>query len=240
MRVIRKIRNVARMLRQKWASAASRKALWDREYATGKWDHCEHTPDAFIYEYVYRYCQNGSVLDLGCGSGNTGSELKTTGYGDYTGVDISEVALKRAAARSVASGREGTNRYVQGDIVAFVPTKKYDVILFRESLYYVPQVKMRSMLERYSRHLKEGGVFVVHVSGTKKRKSEKILKLIGARFSILERVSPNGSGDFILVFRDRPSWVGAVVPMAYWWDCVSFNVELDVLVGCVWRTQILG
>jgi 2-polyprenyl-6-hydroxyphenyl methylase/3-demethylubiquinone-9 3-methyltransferase len=199
-----KIKNVVRGLRQQWASPDAKKALWDQEYAVGRWNHCEHTPDALIYEYVYRYCRNGSVLDLGCGSGNTGNEMDTGRYGDYTGVDVSEVAVKKAAARSAGSIREKKNRYLQADILDYEPSRTHDIILFRESIYYVPLLKIKAMLQRYSNHLTEQGAFVVHVGGTRPEKGQKILDIIERSFMVLEKESPNNSGDFVVVFRTKP------------------------------------
>jgi SAM-dependent methyltransferase len=201
--MIRKMRDIVRGLKQKWGTERAKRSLWNREYAGGRWNHCEHTPEAVIYEYVYRYCRNGAVLDLGCGSGNTGNELDVDQYGTYTGVDISEVAVQKAAARSAANGRAEKNQYLPGDILSFSPAGRYDVILFRESIYYLPVMKIGPALERYAQHLTEHGVFVVHVSGTKRGRSQKILALIEEHFQILEKASPNGAGIFIAAFRPR-------------------------------------
>jgi len=198
--MIRKIGNIVRALRQKWGTERAKRSMWDSEYAGGRWDHTEQTPGALIYEYVYRHCRKGSVLDLGCGSGNTGNELDIHRYESYTGVDISEVAVQKAAARSSANGRGGKNQYLAGDILSFSPAERYDVILFREAIYYVPLMKIRPTLQRYARPLTEHGVFVVHVSGTKRRRSQKILATIEKHFQVLEKASPNGAGDFMAVF----------------------------------------
>ena len=198
--VINKIGNVVRGIKQRWGSRTTKQTLWDREYSEGRWGHCEHTPDAFIYQYVYRHCRNRSVLDLGCGSGNTGNELAVDKYRDYTGVDISEVAVEKAAARSGAIGRSSKNQYVQGDVLTYVPTKHYEVILFRESIYYVPPERIKSTLQRYSKYLADEGVFIVHVSGTKPRNARRILAIIEREFRLLEKDSPNNSWDFVAVF----------------------------------------
>lgn len=203
MHLSRKIKNVIRGLKQRWGSPAIKRHIWDNEYAGGQWDHCDHTPDAFIYEYVYRYCRQGSVLDLGCGSGNTGNEMSPNHYAEYIGVDISEVAILKAAARSASLGRGKKNRYLQGDILDYTPAQRHDVILFRESIYYVPLLRIKSVLERYSEYLNAQGGFVVHVSGTKPAKAQQILAIIEKHFEVLEKSSPNNRGDFVVVFRRR-------------------------------------
>lgn len=175
--------------------------MWDKEYEDGHWDHCERTPDAHVYACIERYCRNGSVLDLGCGSGNTGNELKVDCYSEYVGVDISDVAVKKAIERSLANGRGGKNHYLTGDIVSFAPPRTYDVILFRESIYYVPLITLRGVLNHYRRFLRDGGALIVDVSTRGTRKGGKIRALIEANYEIIERYSPPDSQDFVLVFR---------------------------------------
>ncbi len=136
-----KIKNVLRGMRQRWGDEEVKRKLWDLEYGEGRWDHCERTPGAAVYAVVEECCAQGSVLDLGCGAGNTGNELDENRYADYTGVDISEVAIAKAAARSRQAGRGNKNRYIQSDIISYLPRKKHDVILLRESIYYIPQVE---------------------------------------------------------------------------------------------------
>ena len=70
-----KIKNKLRGLTQRWGTSDMIQTLWDKEYASGKWDHCDSTPGDPVYGFVEKYCRNGSILDLGCGAGNTGNEL---------------------------------------------------------------------------------------------------------------------------------------------------------------------
>lgn len=196
-----KIRNVLRGLKQRWGNFGIKRKLWDSEYAGGRWDHCEHTLGAHIYEYVERHCMGGSILDLGCGSGNTGNELDINKYHDYTGIDISEVAIKKAAARSQCNGRAHKSRYVHGDIISYVPDRKHDVIMLRESIYYIPHLKMRTVLDRYSGCLTEHGVFVVHVSNHATKKGRRILDLIERNYEIVDGNLRTQSDGFIVVFR---------------------------------------
>jgi SAM-dependent methyltransferase len=201
MNLKRKFQNVLRALKQRWGASEAKTKMWDQEYAGGRWDHCERTPGAHVYQCVEKYCGNGSVLDLGCGSGNTGNELDAARYGQYVGMDISAVAVEKAAQRSRDNGRGQKNQYVVGDIITFVPAQKHDVILFRESIYYVPLVKLKSVLVRYRDHLRDGGVFVVDVSTRGTNKADKYRALMEEHFQVVERSSPPGSGDFILIFR---------------------------------------
>ena len=200
-----KIKNVVRGLKQQWGQFGTKARLWDSEFAGGRWDHCEQTPGDFVYDYIEKYCMNGRILDLGCGSGNTGTELRAHRYAHYLGVDISEVAIQKAAARTLQNGRADKNQYLTGDIVLFVPQQQYDVIMFRESIYYVPHLKLRSLLMRYSQFLTHDGVFLVTVSNQATRKYKRIYRLIELNFAVLEKYSPSDSDDLVVVFKCRSS-----------------------------------
>jgi SAM-dependent methyltransferase len=192
-----KMKNVLRAIKQMWGTTKIKRELWNREYAAGRWDHCENASGDPVYDYVEKYCMNGSVLDLGCGSGNTGSELDTKKYDCYTGVDVSDEALRKGTARSEGNGRDGKNRYVQADILTYVPSERYNVILFRESVYYVPRGRIKAMLDRYSRYLKDDGVFVVVISKGGTNDFTEIVSLIETHYGVVEK----HSDGFILVFR---------------------------------------
>lgn len=199
-----KIKNVLRGMKQLWGGREIKRRLWDTEYGGGRWDHCERTPGAFVYSVVEKHCVNGSILDLGCGSGNTGNELDVTKYTDYTGIDISEVALAKAAARSEQGGRGGKNRYIQDDVISYLPRQTHDVILLRESIYYIPRLKIQSVLDRYATYLTDRGVFVVDVGENSTRKAGAILEIIERNYKVLEKHSSGESRDFVIVFRSDP------------------------------------
>ena len=191
-----------RGIRQIWGTSSMKRRLWDNEYASGKWDHCDHTPGAWVYGFVQKHCRNGSILDLGCGAGNTGNELDANSYQDYTGVDVSEVAVRKAAERSERNGRTNKNRYIQSDIVSYVPKEKHNVILFRESIYNIPQPKMKATLDLYSRYLADDGVFVVYVSRDGTKKVREIVEWLEANYSVTEKHLRTTPPDaFVVVFR---------------------------------------
>lgn len=202
MQLTTKLRNVLRGLTGRWGPATMKQSLWDKEYASGKWVHCENTAGDPIYGYLQNHCRKGSILDLGCGAGNTSNELDVDSYQDYLGVDISEVAIQKAAARSESNGRGKKNRYVQGDILSFVPEQKYDLVLFRDSINSLPELRIKSTLDRYAQHLKEDGRFLVRVSGDATKRYREIAELIEANYRMIDKYStPASGGAFILVFR---------------------------------------
>ena len=90
-----------------------------------------------------RYASNGSILDLGCGSGSTGNELDPAAYERYVGVDISDVAIAKAQQRTEENRRTDRNSYRAVRHLQLRAEPAFDVILFRESIYYVPRGRSR-------------------------------------------------------------------------------------------------
>jgi len=176
-----------------------KRRLWNQEFTSGRWESLDSTPGDIVYHYVEKYCRGGCILDLGCGSGNTGCELNAQKYTHYTGVDISDVALEKARWRTQACQRGKLNQYLQSDVAAYVPNQKYDVILFRESIYYIPLQRTASTLGRYAHHLREGGVFIVRWHDA--RISEDLMDCIQNNFVIVERSFLGPTGPLVLVFR---------------------------------------
>ena len=192
-----------------YAPSIIKKTLWDREYSSGKWNFNDNTADDCLYPYLEEYARNGSILDLGCGSGNTANELASSAYGRYLGVDISDTALGKARRRSEANGRADKNTFLQVDFLKYVPKQRFDVILFRESLYHVPLGSVKATLDRYAKHLEEGGVFTVRIftreNGKNKSRPSAMLRIIESGFDILKQGQSGESGATVIVFRPTAS-----------------------------------
>lgn len=201
MQLQTRVKNAMRGLTQRWGTPNMKRRLWDMEYASGKWNHCEHTAKGGIYDFLEKYSRNGSILDMGCGSGNTGAELNTGSYHDYTGVDVSEVAVQKAARRSELTGRNGKNKYFQHDMLSYAPRQKHDVILFRESVHNIPQLKLKRTLDRYAQSLAEDGVLIVSLMRASERRYKEIIEWIAANYRVVEKYSSPGSDAFVIVFR---------------------------------------
>jgi len=185
---------------QRYGSARVKRMLWNKEFASGRWDCLESTPGDCVYPFIERYSQSGAVLDLGCGSGSTGNELDYGAYTLYTGVDISDAAIDKSVARTRQNGRDGKNDYYQGDIFRYQPTRPYDVILFRDSLYYIPHSNVKSMLDRYAQHLTGHGVFIVRMaSGGENYRT--FVQIIERNFVVLEKVFFEKLDALVFVFR---------------------------------------
>jgi SAM-dependent methyltransferase len=186
---------------------AMKKVLWDREYSAGQWNFNDDTSDDCLYPHLVRHANHGSILDLGCGSGNTANELAGDAYQSYLGVDISEAALDKARRRTEQTGRAHKNMFLMADFMRYEPPKQFDLILLRHSLYMVPLNKVKATLDRYARYLKDGGVFVVSIHTTQKGKTKHrpmtMVHTIEAAFHIVEKGEYGQLEPTVIVFRPK-------------------------------------
>ena len=187
-----------------------KKILWDKEFSGGKWNFIDDTAGDCVYPHLARHLHKGSILDLGCGPGNTANELADAAYQTYVGVDISEAALEKARTRTQQNGRAGKNLFVKDDFLSYEPIQRFDVILFRESMYHVPVGKIKMILDRYAKYLNDRGVFVVRTQGeTTKQRPKAMLNIIEREFDILEKCQYSDGHPLeeslatVLVFKPR-------------------------------------
>ena len=71
----------------------------------------------------------GAALDIGCGEGADAIWLADRGW-RVTAVDLAPTALERAAAHADAAGPavSGRVRWIQADVMRWVPDKEYDLV----------------------------------------------------------------------------------------------------------------
>jgi SAM-dependent methyltransferase len=185
-----------------------KKTIWDREYSSGKWTFNDDTAHDCLYPYLEEFARNGSILDIGCGSGNTANELTASVYSTYCGVDISAAALDKARRRSEANGRSHKNTFLRADFLKYVPDGRFDLILFRESLYHVPLGSIKATLDRYANHLADTGVFIVRMAtkenGKGKARPLKMLRAIETGFNVVKQGQHGESAATVIVFRPAP------------------------------------
>jgi SAM-dependent methyltransferase len=187
-----------------------KKVLWDRDFSSKKWDFIDNTVGDCVYTHLEKYAQNGDILDLGCGPGNTANELNAELYRSYMGVDISETALAKAAKRTKENGRADKTSFVNSDFLGYTPNKEFHIILFRESMYHIPFGQVMKILGKYATYLKRHGVFIVrlYAASTKtneiKHRVTKKIDLIKHEFEVLEAAEYDTPGKpTVLVFRPR-------------------------------------
>lgn len=197
---VKKVKDRFRDYLQTHGSTKTKQGLWDEEFANGRWDCLDSTEGDCVYPILEKWARGGSILDLGCGSGNTANELNLDAISAYTGVDISEAALAKARERTEQNGRTSKCRFVQGDVVTYQPSQKVDVLLFRESIYYIKRPQVRAVLTRYAQWLNEGGVFIARIWNGK-GKLRVFAELIENEFQVVDEFREEASGAIVFVFR---------------------------------------
>jgi SAM-dependent methyltransferase len=184
-----------------------KRAVWDKEYGRNKWHFAENSVGDCVYPYLEKYAKKGSILDIGCGSGNTANELDAEAYQSYIGIDISKEALAKATQRSKENGRGEKNRFECADFLGYMPSGKFNVILFRESMYHVPLGKIVPMLQKYAAHLKDDGVFIVRMyvlmNGKEKFRPARMFHIIESNFEVLEKSRTGDWGATVMAFRPK-------------------------------------
>jgi SAM-dependent methyltransferase len=207
MNVVVRVSSYAEGLLKRYGPSGMKKRFWDKEFSSGKWDFIDNTLGDPIYSYLEKYVDHGSILDLGCGPGNTATELASP-YRKYVGVDISAVALEKARKKTEATGRAGRNQFACSDFLSFDPADKFDVILFRESMYHVPIGQVKMILDKYSEFLQKDGVFIVRLylagpNGEKRIRPRAVIRTIESEFDIIEKAEFDKNELTITVFRPR-------------------------------------
>lgn len=210
MHIVNRSLQFARGALLSFGPSAIRRRVWNKEYSENKWHFAYNTADDCVYAHLEKFARNGRILDLGCGSGNTSTELKDSAYQEYVGVDISEVALEMARKRSQDCGRQNKNSYACSDFFSYEPSGKFDVILFRESMYHVPLNKIKPLLDKLAPSLKEGGVFIVRLfvgsgdSTQEKQRPSTMMKIMETDFDVVEKARYKTPGlPEVLVFRPK-------------------------------------
>jgi SAM-dependent methyltransferase len=199
---LRKIRDRFRDLQQTHGSSQTKQRLWDEEFASGRWDCLDSTAEDCVYERIERWAYGGSILDLGCGSGSTANEMEGDTFSHYIGVDISEVAVAKAQKRTEENGRGSKCQFVQGDVLSYEPSQKFDVILLRDSIYYIKRPQIKVVLTRYARWFTPDGVFIVRIWNGR-GKLHEFVDAIRKDFEIVEEYQHEETGAVVVVFRSR-------------------------------------
>ena len=174
---------------KRYGSIRAKRAIWNKELAAA--EDPENTDS--MTRLIEKYAENGPILDLGCGIGYLGEFVDATKYSIYTGVDISVTAIEDAKKRR----KSPKLNFVSSEIETYIPEGQFNVIAFKDSIYYIPFLKLTKVLNRYKTHLSNQGVFIVRIADGKRYAN--IVRLIESNFNLLERYQP-GADIVLLVF----------------------------------------
>jgi SAM-dependent methyltransferase len=107
------------------------------------------TPDADLQSFIDTVPADGTVLDLGCGPGNSAAMMQAAGLIAYA-TDASGEMVRAARERFQVNATQA--RFDELDAVA-----KYDGIWANFSLLHAPRAEMPANLNRIHKALKAGG-----------------------------------------------------------------------------------
>ncbi len=115
------------------------------------------------YRFLRRYMKKkGTVLDLGCGTGEFTRRLVKDGY-SVTGIDISEAMLKSAEKKMEDMGLKGNSyEFKEENMTDYVHSEKVDYIIcnFDTVNYLRSEDDFIRFMKRASENLKKGGYLI--------------------------------------------------------------------------------
>lgn len=158
---------------------------WDESYRAGNWDRL-HALDEFAHNAVVAgYCNairqpSGiKILDVGCGEGLLLNFLNISQVENYLGIDISDVAIARAAPRSSRN-----IQFAAMNIEDAALDGDYSIIVVNECAYYFRNLvaTMRKMRER----LRDDGYIIV--SMYLNRQTEALWDVMGAELKMVDSI----------------------------------------------------
>jgi len=176
----------------RYAGSTIRRCSFDQYYKSGRWDYLDSDHSGEMVKIVERYANKGRILDVGCGPGILAGLLNLGSFEYYRGVDASSEAIAKARKRVSEK-----IHFDMGDIQSYECEDDFDLIVFEESLYYVPFFRYR-LLKRYAARLRPGGVFIVTVADP--RRFARMIGMIRRKFRVIEDRYFLNSRRFLLVF----------------------------------------
>jgi trans-aconitate methyltransferase len=168
-----------------------RNLSFDGKFIRGDWDFDRESPD--LVELVEQYCSNGHLLVLGCGTAAIAGALNPAAFQSLLGVDISQEAIVRANKHA-----NDKIRFAIGDMLDYRCSRRYDVILFSNSLNYISCRSAKRVLRRLCASLTPQGKIIVSIAQPVRYAS--VIRMIRCHFTVeVDRVLQWGEGH-VLVF----------------------------------------
>jgi len=140
-----------------------RKKRWNKQYKSGRWDSLKSDMEAKRYFQIIDYLKefapvNPAILDIGCGDGVLNERLGNYDFDYFLGVDFSSVSIEKAKAKKFPK-----SEFVAEDAIKFQPKRNFDVIVFNEAFYYIPETEKTTVLNLMLTHLTKNGILIVSI-----------------------------------------------------------------------------
>jgi SAM-dependent methyltransferase len=173
----------------------------EAEHARHGWSRLREVSELSRYSVIRGYCEffkpGGAILDVGCGDGILQEQLD---YGRYTGIDLFESAIRKAAHKN-----DDRTRFLQADAANYTPKETFDVIVWNESLYYLKEPL--DVATRYTRFLKPDGVIIVSMlyQAWATRRLFRRLEALGSRLAEIRITNEIGVSWMVRAYRPAPA-----------------------------------
>lgn len=140
-----------------------RKRRWNKQYKSGRWDSLKSELEAKRYyqilDYLKEYApKNPAILDIGCGDGVLNQRISDYEFDYFLGVDFSRVSIEKAKAHNYPKAE-----FLAEDAITFTPKRNFDVIVFNEAFYYIPETKRTQVLNLMLDHLNPDGIMITSI-----------------------------------------------------------------------------
>lgn len=181
---------------------------WKDEYQGGTWERLNRIEELAHYSAIVGYCHylkpGGAILDLGCGNGILRQRLAQDQYSRYVGVDFSEDAIEQARATADAK-----SSFFVADIQTFETDELFDVLVFNECLYYLPDPL--GTMRRYGRNLAADPVLIVSMFREKptmkpwQKQTPRVWSMLDRHYETIDQIHlRHGSGQKWIVRAMKP------------------------------------
>ena len=178
----------------RYAPNTMKRLAFEQKMKQGIWDYTVSDKSDELLNAVQKHTRNGNILCLGCGGGSLAAALPVDSFERFIGVDISREAIKKAKKYE-----NEKIKFELDDIRSFHSDLHFDVIVFEESLYYVPSFQRLKMLKRYKEYLTDEGVFIVTTDQYNRFK--KMITMIRKQFKMIEEKFFRNSSRHMCIFR---------------------------------------
>jgi 2-polyprenyl-3-methyl-5-hydroxy-6-metoxy-1,4-benzoquinol methylase len=140
-----------------------RRRRWNKQYRKGRWESLKSDIEAHRYQQIIAYLkkygvENARILDLGCGDGVLNDRMRDESYEYFMGIDFSSVSIDKALSKNLPR-----SDYRSVDIIKFKPEQQFDVIIFNEVFYYIPDSEKNRIMKLMFDTLTENGIIITSI-----------------------------------------------------------------------------
>lgn len=176
--------------------------IWNWEFKSGQWDYLRTTTDDSLYPYLIARLDQGPLLDLGCGNGTIRCELPAGATSRYVGIDISTEAIAQAEQRaSSLEALAGGQLFLAGSItdpsILARVGDNFDVILLRETLYYIDLDDLPAFFAMVCALLSTRGLILIRIWDKFRYASH--VEAVRTLLRVVEEVGSEGKPSILIV-----------------------------------------